>query len=272
MTEKKTVPEMLVEQLVLQELPAEQREEVLGRLRQEEGGMERLQALRASNGEILAAYPADQLAAQIKRRAACVTAPRRFQMPLSWAVPALSTAAACALLLWIATPFGLHGFTASHRAETTQSKAEATRTKGEPRLFVYRKRASGVEELGSMAEVRPKDVLQLRYLSSGARYGVIFSVDGRGSVSLHFPETAEASTALEDGAAHTLPYAYELDDAPGFERFFFVTSSAPIDVKMVLEKGRKLGSDSVRPLVLEKTLGQTSLTLRKVATDPKGEP
>jgi hypothetical protein len=269
MTGKKNVSELAMEQLLLQELPVEQQQQLLKQLQQEQGGAERLQALAASNREILAAYPPEKMAARIKRRAVTSASKRRVQSPFVWAIPAFSAAAACALLLWIAIPFSLDGYTTRNRSEAKQSKTEVTRTKGEPRLFIYRKRAGGAEELGHMAEVRPKDTLQLRYLSAGARYGVIFSVDGRGSLSLHFPETADQSTELADGSARALPYAYELDDAPGFERFFFVTSSAPIDVRAVLESGRKLGSDLIGPLTLDKALHQTSLTLRKASNGPK---
>jgi hypothetical protein len=40
-----------------------------------------------------------------------------------------------------------------------------------------------------------------------------------------------------------LEYAYQLDDAPGFERFFLVTSDRALSVAEVLEAGRRLASD-----------------------------
>jgi hypothetical protein len=40
-----------------------------------------------------------------------------------------------------------------------------------------------------------------------------------------------------------LDYAYRLDDAPGFERFFLVTSERALPIAAVLEAGRRLASD-----------------------------
>jgi hypothetical protein len=271
MTGKKPVPEMLIEQLLLQELPLERQKELLRELQEQEGGTERLQTLRLSNSQILDAYPPEQIAAQIARRATPEKAKRRAQKLVLWTAPLLPAAAACAILLWLANPSGLDGSPKDQTQKATQSKSEATRTKGQPRLLIYRKVGQNVEELQNMAQVSPKDLLQLRYLSAGARYGVIFSVDGRGSVSLHFPETVGHSTALGEGAIRSLPYAYELDDAPGFERFFFITSLSPIDIKAVLKLGHELGFEVNRPLVLPEGLDQTGLTLRTAPAAQKVE-
>ena len=96
----------------------------------------------------------------------------------------------------------------------------------------------------------------------------VVSLDGRGAVTLHHPATLNGSTALTPGDAVTLDHAYELDDAPGFERFLFVTSDAPLDVATVLEAAHVLARQPsearTRPLPLPETLVQTSFTLEKV--------
>ena len=109
-------------------------------------------------------------------------------------------------------------------------------------------------------------MLQLGYVSAGRRYGAVLSVDGRGSVTLHFPESPAGSPELKGGTV-SLPSAYELDDAPAFERFFFVTSDAPFDVGTVMESARQLAREPERaryaPLSLPEPLSQTSITLDK---------
>jgi hypothetical protein len=82
-------------------------------------------------------------------------------------------------------------------------------------------------------------VLQVSYVALGRPYGVIFSIDGAGVVTLHHPTSAEGEQALVDlDGAVPLPSAYELDDAPRFEKFFFVTALHPLDVTAILEKAR----------------------------------
>ena len=89
----------------------------------------------------------------------------------------------------------------------------------------------------------------------------------RKKVTLHYPESPNGSTALEPKGV--LPSAYELDDAPEFERFVLVTSKEPVQVERVLEAARILAGDRARArdakLPLPGELAQTSLILRKVS-------
>ena len=47
---------------------------------------------------------------------------------------------------------------------------------------------------------------------------MIVSYDGRGVVTLHYPNVARASAELRAGGAVPLDHSFELDDAPLFER------------------------------------------------------
>ena len=49
-------------------------------------------------------------------------------------------------------------------------------------------------------------------------YGAIISVDGRGAFTQHLPLKGEFAVPLV--ARDTLDFAYELDDAPHWERFY----------------------------------------------------
>ena len=87
------------------------------------------------------------------------------------------------------------------------------------------------------------DTLQIRYVAAGKRFGVIASIDARGTVTLHLPETPGPAAALQRDGERTLPHAFELDDSPGFERFIFVTSDAPFataEVASRLKSGHAL--------------------------------
>jgi hypothetical protein len=72
---------------------------------------------------------------------------------------------------------------------------------------------------------------------------MILSIDGKGAVTLHLPERKGDSTKLELGKQSLLSNAFELDDAPEFERFFFLTSDSPIDVDGVLQEAQDLAKN-----------------------------
>src|SRR5690606_33901846 len=96
------------------------------------------------------------------------------------------------------------------------------------------------ERLVDGATAEEGDLVQLSYVSAGRRYGAIFSIDGTGELSLHLPLEGGEAVLLEAGPAVALSHAYELDDAPAFERFFFVVSDEPFRLEPILEAARSL--------------------------------
>jgi hypothetical protein len=110
-------------------------------------------------------------------------------------------------------------------------------TKGlKPFLIVYRKVGTHSEKLKASQRVKAKDLLQVSYVSSGASYGVIFSVDSLGGITLHLPESYGVAEKLNQTDEVILSNSFELDRAPGFERFYFITSSKSFDVKTVISE------------------------------------
>ena len=91
-----------------------------------------------------------------------------------------------------------------------------------PGLMIFRKLENGEERLREGALVRSGDLVQIVYRSGGMPYGAILSIDGRGAVVQHLPVVGEESVPL--AVRDTLDFAYELDDAPRWERFFFVAA------------------------------------------------
>ena len=118
---------------------------------------------------------------------------------------------------------------------------------------------------------RRADVLQLGYAAGTAKYGVIFSVDGRGTVTWHLPAGYGAgprqSPLLEMQGEVILPSAYELDDAPGYERFFLVYSPNPFDLAQIAQAARSIASRpaaaDTETLAIPAGMGQYSLLLKK---------
>jgi hypothetical protein len=132
-----------------------------------------------------------------------------------------------------------------------------TRSKGlAPALQVYLADGTTPRALRSGDLVGAGDVLQVHMRSTDAAYGVVISIDGRGGVTRHFPDGDD--TALPRGTA-ALPFSFELDDAPGFERFFLVTSARPIDVA-VIEAAATAVTRAAQPVEAPLTLSSSSLT------------
>lgn len=99
-----------------------------------------------------------------------------------------------------------------------------TRIKGmSARLEIWRKNGTGIEQLADNSVAHENDELQLRYLVPEKCFGMLFSMDGNGTLTLHLGNNNEA-IELEPGKMISLPFAYKLDNAPHFEKFFLLTS------------------------------------------------
>ncbi|HEX5058071.1 MAG TPA: hypothetical protein VFV99_01870 [Kofleriaceae bacterium] len=231
------LPDWLVERAALDEVPAASRDR-LERADQREL-QQRIAGLRAENEAEMAAYPAAQAILLIESRAADESkrrAARRRQVQLRW-VGILGTAmAAAAVLLVLGKHDVSHPPTEAPVAAPEGDPIDITRAKGPTRLLAFRQVGDRAEQLVQDSVVRAGDLIQLSYNAGGKPYGVIASIDGAGVVTLHFPASEDArpeGTALAKRPT-ALPNAYVLDDAPRFERFFFITDDSPIDVSDTL--------------------------------------
>ena len=103
-------------------------------------------------------------------------------------------------------------------------KQSDTRIKGmDARMEVWKKTPAGIVQLNDLDEVSEGDEIQLRYSVPEKCFGLLFSMDGNGALTLHMGN-GEKAIELAPGKMNSLPFAYKLDDAPYFEKFFFVTS------------------------------------------------
>lgn len=259
MTSPRRTPDWLLERIAQGELPPEELAAARARLAEEPGGPERLAALEADSRATLERLPPARVAREVAARASRPEAPRpSWRLAPAWGlVPALAVAA----LFVLARPSG------DPRGSGEPGEQEQTRIKGlEPHLVVHRQAAAGPERLTDGAPAAAGDVVQVAYVAAGRTHGVILSVDGRGAVTLHAPDVGGAPIALAPSGTHTLPRAYELDDAPRFERFFFITADAPFALEPVLASARELAArpDALTaPLSLPEGLTQVSFTLEK---------
>ena len=244
--DKKEVPDWQLERYLLGELSTDLEKEVKRRLTRDESLQKRLQALKESNREILETYSPDIQAREIEKRYAKSYGKQKREAR-SIARPklrsfayALSTAAVILIVL-IPVRNML-------RTSSPKGTGEEIRLKGlSPRLVVYRKSGAEIARLKDGGSAAPGDVIQLSYIAAGKAYGVIYSIDGRGVATLHFPDIARSTAPeLDQSGEVSLPYAYELDDAPAYERFFFVTSSESFDLNIVQDAVNTLAAHTRR--------------------------
>jgi len=112
-------------------------------------------------------------------------------------------------------------------------------------IFIYLK-GGGESPLNDQAILHEGHTVQLAYSApAGAEhYGVIFSIDGRSVVTMHYPYRRGQSSSLVSGRRTLLNEAYMLDDAPGYEVFVFVISNEPLNVDTILNDARKAADDT----------------------------
>jgi hypothetical protein len=239
-----------VERYLLEELTADER----AALERDPSLAGRIAALTTSNAAILEEHPPAAFAAAVRTalRTERLPAPRRHALRSRRLLAAATLgAAAVVAVLWLAP-----------RAPLPSAPPDVTRVKGlAPQVLLYRRAAAGAERLPAGAVARQHDLLQLAYQAAGRRHGVIASIDGRGVVTLHLPAAGSSAAPLVSGAAVPLTEAYELDDAPGFERFYLVVSDQPFPVATVLAALPRADADG--RLDLPSSLEQYSLAIEK---------
>lgn len=258
-----------LERYLLGELPAARMDEIKNVLGTDSELREKLAVLRRSSREILDSYPREAMVPQIKARHDVLRDSKAVRpillRRLLYATPALA-AVLVVLFIVLQNPGG----------RTTQDiqGLQSTRIKGtekidlsKPHILVHRKINDTAELLESGDKANKGDLLQIAYAAVGANYGVILSIDGRGVITLHYPESEEENPVLDQGTRTLLSSSYELDDAPDFERFFFITSKSGIDVRAILESAKALANDpktaATAELDLPSSISQYSLVLKK---------
>jgi hypothetical protein len=263
------VPDLVLERYRLGELPPGETEVLAHRIGVEPELAVRLEALERSDEEVRRRYPPEQLAEQIRRRrwpAPLPTARPARPWRLRWPVPvALVAAATVALVLAPRQSILPIREPVAGPTPSAAPVASGDRVKGlTPSLVLFRKTGSGSETLADGAVARAGDVVRVGYRAAGYAFGVIVSVDGRGAVTVHLPDLGRTAVPLQSGETVLLDRAYELDDAPRFERFYLVTSDRAFAVEPVVQAARSAArAPREDQLQLAAPLQQTTFLLRK---------
>lgn len=223
------ISDFTLEQYVLDELPAEEREQV-SRLAAEDAALRsRLERLQQGQRQFAASPRAQAVLAALGRHAA----PSEKTVRLGrWLGVPLGAAAVAALFL---VPLALQPAGPDTRVKggsvSTLPRGVGTVPQGMEKISLFILRQDHSAPLSDGAEVGRGDRVQVAVNVGRSRHALLVSVDGAGHLTLQAPDSLKSWVG--DGSPKLLPFAYQLDDAPYFERFVLVTSREEFDVQKV---------------------------------------
>jgi len=164
----------------------------------------------------------------------------RLRSPVVWGI------CAAAVVLIVTIPLLVMRNSSFNKLDDRMKGVSADGNTIELNVYLKANRTGEGIKLEDQAGIRAGNTVQLAYRVPGddsvEKYGVIFSIDGRNSVTLHYPYSEMQSTRLVSGKPVALDEAYTLDDAPSYEIFFFVIDDKPMEVKDVLKTAQQLAS------------------------------
>lgn len=242
------IPDWKLEKYLTGDLPVEEMRRVRELEATDEVFAARVRTMREDNLAILRKMPFESIETKLAARA-----PANFKF--------VKFAAAAVFVLAFAGIFtfmnGEESVSPSSGSQTNMQLAMAetgTRIKGmESRMEVWKKTTKGIVQLENLSGATEGDEIQLRYSVPQKCFGILFSMDGNGTLTMHMGDDNKA-IALEPGKMVTLPFAYKLDNAPKFEKFFLLTSQSEFE----------LDGSKIDELLKKEGVSSKTITLRKV--------
>lgn len=119
-------------------------------------------------------------------------------------------------------------------------KGDGRKLKEDPKIFLFKKTdTKKVENIKNNSLAQEGDLFQIAYTAGNKKYGIILSLDGKETFTLHYPETEDKNCQLKHGQLVYLEHSYELDNAPDFEQFWFISSNTKIDIAGIIKMIKK---------------------------------
>jgi hypothetical protein len=255
------LPDIVLERYLLNELPEEKLREIETYIRENPDEAARLDELRESNRNILEEYTPEAQSGIILKAYEKEKRDKSLLIKLLFlkkektgrksttGLPGFLKIAvpAGALAIFVISFFFTGTEDTIWNRDIVNNNGEITRIKGkENSLSIYRKTGAEIKTLKEGDSVKNRDLLQIAYRVTTGRYAVILSIDGRSSVTLHFPEKPRSSARVNRGKTVYLKNSYELDNAPDFERFFLLVSDEKINIDRIIQQAEKLAGNRKR--------------------------
>lgn len=256
MTSVNKISDFKLERYLLGELSEKEMRELQERELSDEIFAARVAEMRLQGKRFLAENPFADLEERIEAAEAAGNSAEKAGQNILW----LKVAAALVIALGIFSVVVLNRDVATYDNNSASMEVamadvdNGTRIKGmQASLEVWKKTGDSAVQMVNLGDAHEGDEIQLRYRVPQKCFGMLFSMDGNGTITMHMGEGNKA-IELEPGKMTTLPFAYKLDNAPKFEKFFLLTSQNAFEID---------GND------IDKSLKQTgvenvSFMLRKV--------
>ena len=249
------IPDWKLERYLTGDLPEGEMSEIRELEKTDEVFARRVKMLREDNAAILRKMPFERLAEKMDARDC--GAERRNNV-IHFGFVKFAAAAALVLAVVSVALFSQREVVPDAGAQAMDvamaAQDDCTRIKGmEARMEIWKKTGDSAVQMLNLDEAREGDEIQLRYSVPEKCFGLLFSMDGNGTVTMHMADGSQA-VALEPGKMTTLPFAYKLDNAPKFEKFFLLTS----------QKDFAIDASNIDALFKNKDIRNVSITLRKV--------
>lgn len=196
-----------------------------------------LEEIRTSNNIILSKYTPSRMKEACEKKLQTQTN-KAIHFPSYKTIGLL--AAACLTLVISISLIKSSPFTDTVGKKGILSSTERAKGAG-ARLFVYKKEAKGASILKSFSKVSGGDIVQLSYVSAGHEFGAIISIDGNGTITRHLPDDGNMASTLKSGGEIALNFAYQLDNAPTFERFILISSSRNFSLTSIINSITQAG-------------------------------
>ncbi len=224
------ISNLMLERYKLGELNLEEKAFVDKRIESDPELRNRLSDLKRSDFEFLNQYPADVILNRSHGKA---------KKRNTFAI--ISGICAAALFVGISFPIFWNQVNSVNVNGDRAKGAAPLVQPDETKLSVYLK--NGPESAAYEGlPLHQGSTIQLAYTVPGVRYGVIFSVDGRSAVTLHYPYSLNGNTQLVADKQTALEEAYMLDDAPNYEVFFFVVSKTPLNTQSIIDNAESIAN------------------------------
>lgn len=258
MTNVNKISDFKLERYLVGNLPAGEMDALQKREAEDEIFAARVRALRQENARILAENPFESLEEKLD---AVETAAGVSLKSSNRSAFVLKVAAALVVALGVLSAVFFDrdvvvAGTANPSMEVAlaDSPDDGVRIKGmSAGLEVWKKTLDSAVQMSNLDEATEGDEIQLRYRVAQKCYGMLISMDGNGTITMHMGD-GHSAVALEPGKMTTLPFAYKLDNAPKFEKFFLLTSAESFEFNGL----------EIDEILKRKGIESVSFTLRKV--------
>ena len=249
------IPDWKLERYLTGDLPEGEMSEIRELEKTDEVFARRVKMLREDNAAILRKMPFERLAEKMDARDCGA---ERKNNVIHFGFVKFAAAAALVLAVVSVALFSQREVVPDAGAQAMDvamaAQDDGTRIKGmDARMEIWKKTGDSAVQMLNLDEAREGDEIQLRYSVPEKCFGLLFSMDGNGTVTMHMADGSQA-VALEPGKMTTLPFAYKLDNAPKFEKFFLLTS----------QKDFAIDASNIDALFKNKDIRNVTITLRKV--------